>query len=637
MKKRLISLFIAFSMIAAATSPVMAGDTVPEDSQSTESAAGQDGQSTESATGQDSQSTESAAGQDSQSTKSAADLDAFEAAKSGVIFTIPDEFKDIKGMIDFTDFGDTGSEGQGCVQMAVSYYPMGGEEWKGLMAAKETAEDDFDMEASNKIIGQLNGKELFSVYGLDGNRGVDDLISLLMAELESLKEFYPEEEFEKMVGSEKKWISSARYDVLGTKGGFTYILKSNDPEELKNIDPFPGYEDGYYDEYISLTENTDLIEKNLELTGNVKLTVPFEFASEGKRIEFETTDLDGNPVKSEDLFAGHPVTAINLWATWCGPCKEELPDLKTLNAELEENDCQIIGIVTDATKDRKIEKAKEILKNAGTDYVNLVPFEALSEMLPQNCWPTTYFVDENGILVGEPVDSADPDMYRETIAELLGEKAQLTEGEAQMPESEAQLTDSEVQMPESDAQLTDSEAQMSESDAQLTDSEAQLTESEEQTADSETGLSGSEAGFVESEDGLPGSEAGFVESEAGLPEGENGLAETETRLSEDRPRMVGGWNIVPHEAEELPEDAQAAFDKATEDLDGAEYTPVALMATQVVAGMNYCILCQITPVVPDAEPTWALVYIYADLQGNAEIMNVYELYIAQHSTPKPQQ
>ena len=587
MKKRLISLFIAFSMIAAATSPVMAGDTAPEDSQSTESAAGQD----------------------SQSTKSAADLDAFEAAKSGVIFTIPDEFKDIKGMIDFTDFGDTGSEGQGCVQMAVSYYPMGREEWKGLMAAKETAEDDFDMEASNKIIGQLNGKELFSVYGLDGNRGVDDLISLLMAELESLKEFYPEEEFEKMVGSEKKWISSARYDVLGTKGGFTYILKSNDPEELRNIDPFPGYEDGYYDEYISLTENTDLIEKNLELTGNVKLTVPFEFASEGKRIEFETTDLDGNPVKSEDLFAGHPVTAINLWATWCGPCKEELPELETLNAELEENDCQIIGIVTDATKDRKIEKAKEILRNAGADYVNLVPFEALSEMLPQNCWPTTYFVDENGILVGEPVDSADPDMYRETIAELLGEKAQLTEGEAQMPES----------------------------DAQLTDSEAQLTESEEQTADSETGLSGSEAGFIESEAGLPGSEAGFVESEAGLPEGENGLAETETRFSEDKPRMVGGWNIVPHEAEELPENAQAAFDKATEDLDGAEYTPVALMATQVVAGMNYCILCQITPVVPDAEPTWALVYIYADLQGNAEIMNVYELYIAQHSTPKPQQ
>ena len=49
--------------------------------------------------------------------------------------------------------------------------------------------------------------------------------------------------------------------------------------------------------------------------------------------------------------------------------------------------------------------------------------------------------------------------------------------------------------------------------------------------------------------------------------------------------------------------------------------------------MNYCILCQITPVVPDAVPTWALVYIYADLQGNAEITNVYDLYIDRHSTP----
>ena len=97
--------------------------------------------------------------------------------------------------------------------------------------------------------------------------------------------------------------------------------------------------------------------------------------------------------------------------------------------------------------------------------------------------------------------------------------------------------------------------------------------------------------------------------------------------------MMGGWQTVPHEAAELPADAQAAFDKALEGLVGAHYVPVALMSTQVVAGMNYCILCQITPVVPDAVPTWALVYIYADLQGNARITNVYELYIDRHSAP----
>ena len=97
--------------------------------------------------------------------------------------------------------------------------------------------------------------------------------------------------------------------------------------------------------------------------------------------------------------------------------------------------------------------------------------------------------------------------------------------------------------------------------------------------------------------------------------------------------LVGGWAIADHGAKALPEGAQAAFDKATENLDGAAYTPVALMGTQIVFGTNYCVLCQIAPVVPGARPAWALVYIYADLRGNAEITNVYELYIERHATP----
>ena len=113
-------------------------------------------------------------------------------------------------------------------------------------------------------------------------------------------------------------------------------------------------------------------------------------------------------------------------------------------------------------------------------------------------------------------------------------------------------------------------------------------------------------------------------------------AEEESLLEEaiTDPMMTGGWENVPHEAVELPENAQEAFDKATKELDDAEYTAIALLSTQVVAGMNYCILCQITPEVKEVMPSWALVYIYADLEGNAEIMNVYELYIPLHSTPE---
>ena len=120
-----------------------------------------------------------------------------------------------------------------------------------------------------------------------------------------------------------------------------------------------------------------------------------------------------------------------------------------------------------------------------------------------------------------------------------------------------------------------------------------------------------------------------------LPPGVYPVQDAQAEKQETPPAgmMLGGWNIPVLEGTALPEDAQAAFDKATGQLVGAMYTPVALMGTQLVAGTNYCILCQITPVVPDAVPSWNLVYIYADLEGNADITNIYELYIDRHTQP----
>ena len=96
---------------------------------------------------------------------------------------------------------------------------------------------------------------------------------------------------------------------------------------------------------------------------------------------------------------------------------------------------------------------------------------------------------------------------------------------------------------------------------------------------------------------------------------------------------AGGWETVEYQAVILPdEEAQAAFDKATAELDGMIYIPVALIGKQIVAGTNYCILCQMIPVVPDAKPVWALVYIYEDLEGNAQIVDPpYEIYYDRHS------
>ena len=154
----------------------------------------------------------------------------------------------------------------------------------------------------------------------------------------------------------------------------------------------------------------------------MEFTIPKELAEEGTGIHFETTDLDGNSIDSSDLFAGHTITMVNLWATWCGPCINELPELEKLNQEFLKKNCQIIGIVTDTNKEEKITKAKEILAEKGVTYTNLASFDGLSGLLPQDVWPTSYFVDENGHLAGEPIAGKKLEQYQEMLEELLQQK-----------------------------------------------------------------------------------------------------------------------------------------------------------------------------------------------------------------------
>ena len=86
---------------------------------------------------------------------------------------------------------------------------------------------------------------------------------------------------------------------------------------------------------------------------------------------------------------------------------------------------------------------------------------------------------------------------------------------------------------------------------------------------------------------------------------------------------VGGWTLTEDAA--LTEEAKDAFDKAMEGLVGVNYTPLALLGTQLVSGMNYSILCEATVVYPNAQPYYALVTVYRDLQGKAEVRNIVAL------------
>lgn len=96
-------------------------------------------------------------------------------------------------------------------------------------------------------------------------------------------------------------------------------------------------------------------------------------------------------------------------------------------------------------------------------------------------------------------------------------------------------------------------------------------------------------------------------------------------LAEDPEPVVGGWTAMEGDPTQIPEEVLTAFTKATEDLEGCTYTPVALLAAQVVAGTNYCLLCQTQIVTPDAPIGYALVYFYEALDGSASLLKVQEI------------
>ena len=126
---------------------------------------------------------------------------------------------------------------------------------------------------------------------------------------------------------------------------------------------------------------------------------------------FEGKDLDGNAVKSDELFSGNAVTVVNFWFTTCNPCVGELSELDALNKELAEKGGSLIGVNTFTLDgdEAAISEAKDVLAKKGATYQN-VYFDSDGEAgkFVENvfAYPTTYVVDRNGNIVGEPIVGA---------------------------------------------------------------------------------------------------------------------------------------------------------------------------------------------------------------------------------------
>ena len=221
-------------------------------------------------------------------------------------------------------------------------------------------------------------------------------------------------------------------EALQTEAG-KYGLPCEDLLELGSAGEYsffamPGpFDDRLEEDYIfdgDLRAEYDAIVEACREPGWIKVSEPAKTtAEEGGVIAFETTDLDGNTVRSEAIFAGNKLTMVNMWGTFCGPCINEMPDLQELSERLAEKDCGIIGVVIDVDgpeDEAHIGAAKEIMADTGVTYLNLVPWEGVEKVLPAQFVPTTYFIDSNGQIVGEAaVGARGADEYEALLDDVL--------------------------------------------------------------------------------------------------------------------------------------------------------------------------------------------------------------------------
>lgn len=143
-------------------------------------------------------------------------------------------------------------------------------------------------------------------------------------------------------------------------------------------------------------------------------------SAETFQLTFTAKDLDGNEV-DQSVFANAKLTMMNIWATFCGPCINEMPELGELAAE-GGTDYQIIGVCADlnGTEDM-LEDAKEIVSQTKANYLHLQPSEDLYPVLTaSSSVPVTFFFDSEGKLVGKGILGAqDKDTWSQVISERL--------------------------------------------------------------------------------------------------------------------------------------------------------------------------------------------------------------------------
>lgn len=141
---------------------------------------------------------------------------------------------------------------------------------------------------------------------------------------------------------------------------------------------------------------------------------------------FEANTVDGEAWNS-DRIADSKMTMINVWATYCNPCLEEMPDLGELAAEYDASELQLIGVVSDVMENDSadnINYARELISETKADYPHVLLNESLYQSFvgAVNAVPTTFFVRQDGSLIGYLTGAQSKENWRLIIEQLFLEE-----------------------------------------------------------------------------------------------------------------------------------------------------------------------------------------------------------------------
>ena len=282
---------------------------------------------------------------------------------------------------------------------------------------------------SGKIREAMRAKDIVM---LDDQSPIDQDLKYGLLSFSKLTEEQKNAEVAKMGDGYEEWQESL--ERIGTIGMFEKSLSEEEIGKITKCDSHTKLgesKDGKYSYYLSvnstadaetieelkqttveITEKKDRPENGFVLSEKSDLENTMAFSTDSQNVatdlsNLQTVDIDGKEFSGKD-FSDYDLTMVNVFATWCSPCVQEIPDLAEIQKEMKDKGVNIVGVVTDTVdqtgeNQEALEKAKLIRERSKAEYPFLIPDKSNfnGRLSGIQAFPETFFVDKKGQIVGE--------------------------------------------------------------------------------------------------------------------------------------------------------------------------------------------------------------------------------------------